>query len=239
MAGFCKHCGKELKDDEPYCPECGMPTGSSLTPQPAYTPKKKGNGVAIAIIVIIIALSILMIALIPMLIDNGPTEKYTMTVTVNGFNIDVTDTTQYTDIASDCKIVLSLSYNYGEATISDLMVLDDHYNLSSVYKNVNVKSSVKITGNPEDVRITAFLIITGPGWITYNAKTNEYEEFFDYIDIYSIDTSKITSGSSKYYGESGIIFSLEDLDKDNKVRLYGDSDPKGIVDVTITTVKIQ
>ena len=56
MAGFCKHCGKELKDDEPYCPECGMPTGSSYTPMPTYAPRRNGNRVAIVIVVVIIAL---------------------------------------------------------------------------------------------------------------------------------------------------------------------------------------
>ena len=231
MGGFCQHCGKELEGDEPYCPECGMPTGT--VPVRAYPAAKKNNGTAIAIIVIavIAALCIVGIALLPSLVDVN-TDKYSVTVAVNGFNVDVADTTQYTDIASNCEIVLSLRYDYGGETLSEQIVLDRHYNLNDAYKSLtDVKSSVKITGDPKDLKITAFLLITGPGW------NSGSEKFYDYIDVYSVDKSKITSGGSLYYGETGVVFSMEDLDKDGKFTMSGDSDPKGIVDVTVTAVK--
>ncbi|MBO4552355.1 MAG: zinc ribbon domain-containing protein [Candidatus Methanomethylophilaceae archaeon] len=231
MVGFCQHCGKELEGDEPYCPECGMPTGT--VPVRAYPAAKKNNSTAIAIIVIavIAALCIAGIALLPSLVDVN-TDKYRVTVTVDGFNVDVADITQYTDIASNCEIVLSLRYDCGSDTLSEQIVLDRHYNLNNDYKSLtDVKSSVKIAGDPKDLKITAFLLITGPEW------NSGSEKFYDYIDIYSVDKSKITSGSSLYYGETGIVFSMDDLDKDGKFTMSGDSDPKGTVDVTVTAVK--
>ena len=230
MAGFCKHCGKELKDDEPYCPECGMPTGSSLTPQPAYTPKKKGNGVAIAIIVIIIALSILMIALIPMLIDNGPSEKYTVTVTVESVSIDVADGSYYGPVLQAC---LSISCNSGGSTVDHtfgpwMEILSNGTVYSPVMDNT---LKLSVSGDPKDVKYTAFLVFKNnhaPDEITY-----------DYADLYDV-TGKVTSPPTTplYYGCSGVTFDGEDYDG-STITLKGDSDPIGCVKLSFTVVENQ
>ena len=230
MGGFCQRCGKELEGNEPYCPECGMPTGIVQTT--AAAPKKNDIKIAVAIVAAIAILCMIGIALLPSLI-NTSNDDYTLTVTVDDFAVYLDDTTQYTDIASDCRIVLSLSFDYAGKTHSEQLSLSDHYKLNDGIKSTSVKSSVKITGDPKDVKITAFLLITGPGWMSGK------DVYYDYIDIYSVDKSKITSGDSLYYGDSGVSFSMEDLDKDGKFKMIGDSDPKGMVDVTVTAVKIQ
>ena len=115
MAGFCKHCGKELKDDEPYCPECGMPAESAFIPQP-YAPKKNNGPVIVGVIVIvaIVILSIVGIAIVSMLVDTGPSEKYTVTVTVESVSIDVADGSYYGPVLQAC---LSISCNSGGSTV--------------------------------------------------------------------------------------------------------------------------
>ena len=233
MGGFCKHCGKELSGDEPYCPECGMPTGTGQ-PQAVYAPPK-GNGtkIAVLIVVAIAVLCIIGIAMLPVLVNTTTSEKYTMTVTVNDFAIYLDDPTQYTDIASHCEVILSLTYKYEGETAFEEIELSKNYAMNSGITPSAAKSSVKITGDPKDVKVTAFLLIRGFGW-SYDDKA-----FYDYIDIYSVDKSRITSGGSLYYGDSGIVFSMEDLDEDGRLKISGDSDPKGIIDVTVTTVKIQ
>ena len=231
MGGFCRHCGKELEGDEPYCPECGMPTGVQPAPYSAG-PKKTDIKIAVAVVAAIAVLCIIGIAMLPSLIDTS-SDEYTVTVTVNDFAVYLDDTTQYTDIASDCKIVLSLRYSYAGKTVENQILLKDGYKLNSGAVTVDEKSSVKVTGDPKDVKVTAFLLITGPGW---GSASNPY---YDYIDIFSVDTTKVTSGGSLYYGDSGVVFSMDDLNGDNKLELKGDCDPKGVVNITVSAVKIQ
>ena len=234
MSGFCKHCGKELNGDEPYCPECGMPTGSDQS-RTYYAPPKKNNGtvIAIAVVAVIAVLCIVGIALLPTLVDNTAKDKYTMTVTVNDFAIYLDDSTQYTDIKSNCQVILTLYYSYEGETQTDQLVVYNNYALNGGIKEPsNVKSIVKVTGDPKDVRISAYLMIRGYEW-----KDASGNPFMDYIDIYTVDQSKITSGSSLYFGNSGIVFDMSDLTSDGKIRLEGDSDPRGVVDLTVSSVK--
>ena len=230
MAGFCKHCGKELKDDEPYCPECGMPTGSSYTPTPAYAPRRNGNRVAIVIVVVIIALSILMIALIPMLIDNGPSEKYTVTVTVESVSIDVADGSYYGPVLQAC---LSISCNSGGSTVDHTFgpwmgILSNGTVYSPVMDNT---LKLSVSGDPKDVKYTAFLIFKNdhaPENITY-----------DYADLFDV-TGQVTSPATTplYYGCSGVTFDGEDYDG-SAITLKGDSDPIGCVKLSFTVVENQ
>ena len=230
MAGFCKHCGKELKDDEPYCPECGMPTGSSYTPTPTYAPRRNGNRVAIVIVVVIIALSILMIALIPMLIDNGPSEKYTVTVTVESVSIDVADGSYYGPVLQAC---LSISCNSGGSTVDHTFgpwmgILSNGTVYSPVMDNT---LKLSVSGDPKDVKYTAFLIFKNdhaPENITY-----------DYADLFDV-TGQVTSPATTplYYGCSGVTFDGEDYDG-SAITLKGDSDPIGCVKLSFTVVENQ
>ena len=230
MAGFCKHCGKELRDDEPYCPECGMPTGSSYTPTPTYAPRRNGNRVAIVIVVVIIALSILMIALIPMLIDNGPSEKYTVTVTVESVSIDVADGSYYGPVLQAC---LSISCNSGGSTVDHTfgpwMGIPSNGTVYSPVMDNTLKLSV--SGDPKDVKYTAFLIFKNnhaPENITY-----------DYADLFDV-TGQVTSPATTplYYGCSGVTFDGKDYDG-SAITLKGDSDPIGCVKLSFTVVENQ
>lgn len=230
MAGFCKHCGKELKDDESYCPECGMPTESSFTPPPTYTPRRNSNGVAIAIIVIIVALSILMIALIPMFIDNQPSDKYTVTVTVESVSINIADSSYYGPMLQAC---LEITCTSGDSSVTDTFgpwmgILSNGTEYSPLTKNT---LKLSVSGDPKDVKYTAFLVFKGdhaPEGLTY-----------DYADLYDV-TSEVTSPETTphYYGCSGVVFDGKDYDG-SSITLKGDSDPIGCVKLSFTTVKDQ
>ena len=227
MAGFCKHCGKELKDDEPYCPECGMPTDAPYTPQPAYTPKKNGSGAAIAIIAVIVVLSIAAIALIPMFIDSGTTEKYTVTVKVESVSVTVDDPTVYGPIV---LANLSMTYSIGSSTLDHKFNLNALCPINGTEKTNLTDNTVKftVTGDPMDVNYTAFLLIRSP--------TGELD---DYADIYDV-TDKVTSVPTEphYYGCSGVTFTADSYDG-SVMTLKGDSDPLGCVKISFTAVKNQ
>jgi len=207
-----------------------MPTGSSYTPTPTYTPRRNGNRVAIVIVVVIIALSILMIALIPMLIDNQPSEKYTVTVTVESVSIDVADGSYYGPVLQAC---LSISCNSGGSTVDHTFgpwmgILSNGTVYSPVMDNT---LKLSVSGDPKDVKYTAFLIFKNdhaPENITY-----------DYADLYDV-TGKVTSPPTTplYYGCSGVTFDGEDYDG-STITLKGDSDPIGCVKLSFSSVKNQ
>ena len=87
---------------------------------------------------------------------------------------------------------------------------------------------LKVTGDPSDLTFTAFLEIkrtSGPSYV------------MDTIDLYTVDKSKITSGSSLYYGCSGVSFSIDNV-AESSMTFKGDSDPIGTVNLTFSIVKI-
>ena len=230
MAGFCKHCGKELKDDEPYCPECGMPTESAFTPQPAYAPKKSGNGAAIAIIAVIVVLSISMIALIPFFIDNQPSDKYTVTITVESVSINVEDPHYYGPMLQAC---LDIACTTGSSTVNHTFGVwtDVPSNGTAYTPTMDNTLKLSVSGDPKDVKYTAFLVFKNnhaPDEITY-----------DYADLYDV-TGKVTSPPTTplYYGCSGVTFDGEDYDG-STITLKGDSDPIGCVKLSFSPVKNQ
>ena len=229
MAGFCKHCGKELKDDEPYCPECGMPTESAFTPQPAYAPKKSGNGAAIAIIAVIVVISISMIALIPFFIDSGTSEKYTVTVKVESISVTVADSSYfgpkveaYLDFTCNGGKV---AHNFGPWGFVDTDGTEYH----PIKDNT---LTLSVTGDLKEVNYVAFLCIKkmGPG---------TEDRLYDYADLYDV-SSKVTSPVTDpvYYGCSGVTFEVDNYDG-SVVTYKGDSDPIGCIKLSFTAVKNQ
>ena len=224
MAGFCKHCGRELEGNEPYCPECGSPTGIYQS-QPAYAPRRGGNSVAIAIVVLIVAFSILAIALVPMFLDTGTTEKYTVTVKIESVSVNVSDPSVYgMFVFTD----LSMNYSYGSSSVSHDFGMWVQCPIDGTEKTDLPRSTAKfvVTGNPLDVKYTAFLKIK-----------KDMSSLADYADIYDV-TGEVTSIPTDplYYGCSGVTFTVDAYDG-SVMTLKGDSDPIGCVKLTFTAVK--
>ena len=227
MAGFCKHCGKELRDDETYCPECGMPTESAYTPQPSYVPRKRGNAAAIAIIAVIVVLGIAMIAIIPLFIDSGTSEKYTVTVRVESVSVTVDDPAVYGPVV---VTNLNVTYTIGSSTLEHTFNLNAHCLIDGTEKTDLTNNTVQfvVTGDPKDLKYTAFLLIRSPSG-TLN----------DYADIYDV-TDDVTSEPTDplYYGCSGVTFTVDSYDGTVET-LKGDSDPIGCVKLSFTAVRNQ
>lgn len=226
MSGFCQHCGKELNGDEPYCPECGSPTGS-YTPQPAYAPRKSGTRVAVIIVVIIVVASIAAIAMIPLFIDNTPQDKYTITITVESVSVTVSDTSYYSSpvkayIGLTCRDTNTVNHEFGPW----VMIPIDGTEVTTLPDN---KLTLSVTGKPTDIKYTAFFYIKSG--LALDSRT------WDYADIYDV-SDKVTSPvtTPHYYGCSGVSFTVDNYDG-SAMTFEGDSDPIGCVKMSFTAVK--
>jgi len=227
MGGFCKHCGKELNGDEPYCPDCGMPTGSVPTrASPAARPKNNNLAVGIAVVSVIAILCIIGIILLPSMIDVN-NDKYTVTVTVDSFRIDVIDDEhQYNGPLTRGEAVLNFVCSDGSSTITKELSLDENYQINTDGTNIfENKFTFNYTGEPKDLKFTVFLY--------YYVSDGTYV-IGDIIDIYTVSPAPT---GVKYVGDTGIAFTLDEV-VDGKIELKGDSDPIGTVNLTITSVKL-
>ena len=228
MKGFCQHCGKELNGDEPFCPECGMPTGSAQ-PQPIYysPPKRNGTTIAIIFVAVIAVLCIVGIAFLPMLIQDERT--YTVTITFDEVGITLEDTSQYPGPPVAKNVYLNLYYQDSSGSHQlDTITLAKGYTYNSGAKAPFQKSvQIKVTGDPGKVLYSAYMYVERdyPGGIIN-----------DNVDIYKVDTTKITTEAPLYLGCTGVSFSQEDFSEDNSITFDGDSDPIGHIKMTFTTV---
>lgn len=238
MKGFCQHCGRELNGDEPRCPECGMPTDvqtPTYSPYYAPAPRKKGNSAAIAIIIIavIAACCIIGIAILPTLLSTHPT--YEITVSVESASIQLDDLTQWNGSSTVGKVYLEFYYADYDGTHVKEVPLNDNYHVNSGEVLTSPQTfTIKVRGEPSEINYSAYLMygVKYPG-----SHPGQYEYVSDYIDIYSVDTTKVTGGS-RYYGTSGVSFSAEDYTENVPVTFTGDSDPIGQVTFRITSVKL-
>ena len=233
MGGFCKHCGKELNGDEPYCPECGMPTESEQ-PRTYYAPPKKNNNTAIAIgfVAVIAVLCIIGIALLPILIDTGSSEKYTVTLTVNSFEIDVADIAhQYNGPSTVRDVILAISCSDGFSSLDKQLRLKNGYHVNTNCTDVHDNTmAISVTGDLKDLKFTVFMYYT----VVRDLGGGQSLSISDLIDLYAVSPAP---GDVKYIGTSGIVFDMSDLSSSGDVTLKGDSDPIGTVNITVTSVK--
>ena len=229
MKGFCQHCGKELNGDEPVCPECGMPTGVQVpqysAPIPA-APSRANIRITTIIIAIIAICCILAVAFMPQLVNKAES-KYEVTVYFDKFSIDLEDTEQYST-SPTVDVALQFYYEDSKGSHFNNIMLYMDYDITSGAEVVPLTKSISFntTGNPEDVKYTAYMMIS----VKYSMGTID-----DIVDLYSVDTSEIT-GSSKYYGCTGVSFTIDDLSGDS-ITLEGDSDPIGHLTMRIEAVR--
>ena len=228
MDRFCQHCGKELKGDELRCPECGMPIDPSpyqpsLQPTYAAPPRKRTNA-WIIVVAVVAVLCIALIALIPSLIPTKDT--YTVTVTVEEFSITVEDKSQY-GMATTLDAELGITCGDASATIGPWK--DCKIDGTKISPPSGNKAVFKIsTSDLTEVKYTVFLNIIS----SYPGGT-----ITDTVDLYSVDTSKVTSPIPKAFGCSGVVMNVEDYQNGSTVVLKGDTDPIGYVKLSFKSVK--
>ena len=224
MDNFCHHCGRELKGDEARCPECGAPTGiqtgartyAEPPPQP-----KKGINLSVALIAGIAIICLIGIATIPPMLTTTQ-ESYNVTVTISSVNIKVEDTSQYggaTEFPAYVDMKYSLGSSSGSKMIGGWTVKLDDTTYSPTSENT---WTFKVSGNPKDISFTAFL------------KINTSGQNYDLVDIYS---EQGVSGSSRYYGVTGVLFKMSEVGEDHTITVSGDSDPIGKIVFNINYVK--
>jgi len=231
MKGFCQHCGKELNGDEPFCPECGSPTGP--VPQPTYyAPPKKRTNMWIVVIACIAALCIIGIAFLPSLIQESG--DYKVTMTVDELSVDLADLTQYEGAGTHTNVILKLRFDNGTSSVEKNITLYKDYVLNSGAKAPNFENGVtfNVKGSPNDISYSAFLCIERTYSDGYRTWTTA-----DTVDLYTVDTTKIVGGSS-YFGCSGVVFTADDYSGSGSMDLKGDSDPIGYVKLTFKSVKL-
>ncbi len=233
MKGFCQHCGRELNGDEPRCPECGMPTGIQTAYYAPLAPAKN-NGVVIAVVVIAVLIvgCAIGIAVLSSLVTNE--EKYDVTFTVESVSIELDDLTQWDGASTKGDVYLELYYvEDGETHHKEVLLYKD-YVVNSGEKSVNKEITIRVSGDLKNKAYSAYLEYqrTYPG-----AKPGDVNTINDLVDIYSVDTSKIT-GESKYYGDTGVSFTADDFSSNSTRTFKGDSDPVGKITIGYKAVKI-
>ena len=223
MDRFCQHCGKKLSDSELRCPECGMPVESAPY-RPAYgAPTGKKTNVWIIVVVVIAVLGVVMIAFIPSLIPEK--SSYTVTVTVEEFSIDVADKSQYGMVS---LVNAELDITCGDTTKT-----------LGPWKNCTIDGSVKSPGSSN--KAVFKVDTTDLSSINYTMFLNivrSYSggEIRDTVDIYTVDTSKVTSEIPKAFGCSGVSFTVDNYSS-SVMEFSGDTDPIGYVKLSFTAVK--
>ena len=186
----------------------------------------------IVIFALIVAGSILAIAIIPSLMEEGG--NYKVTMTVEEFSIDLADLTQYDGAGTHTDVILKVKFNNGSTDVEKSITLYKNYVLNSGVKTPTNENGITFNTvvNPDSLKYSAFLCIERTYMDGPHPKTTT-----DIVDLYSVDTTKIT-GSSSYYGCSGVYFTAEDYSGDGSMVLKGDSDPIGYVKMTFRSVKI-
>ena len=222
MDRFCQHCGRELKGDEPRCPECGMPTGV-VPMQPYYAPPKRNTNIWIVVIAILAVVGIALIAFIPSLIPQ--TDSYTVTVTLEELSVDLDDKSQYggammvaTSVTIKCEGV--------SKTLGPWNNCPNNGSVQTVASKNQVTFRVATT-DLESLEYSLFLNM-GPN---HSASPN------DTVDVYTVDKSTVTSALPKSFGCSGVSFTVSDYTGTAAKVFDGDTDPIGHVKLVFKAVK--
>ena len=231
MKGFCQHCGRELNGDEPICPECGSPTGSGQTQSFSSPKRSRVPFIIIGVVAVITVLCIIGVALLPTLIDTGSNEKYTVTLTVNSFRIDVADIEhQYNGPTTVGDVTLYITCSDKTGSSEEQLLLKNGYHVNTDCTDIlEGKIVTSVTGDLKDVRFTAFLYYEVDRIID-----GKKVSISDIIDLYTVEPAP---ADVKYLGTSGVIFDMSDLSDTGGMVLKGDSDPVGTVNLTVTSVK--
>ena len=223
MDRFCQHCGKELKGDESRCPECGMPTGDVPTQQMYSAPPKKNTNVWIIVIAVAAVVCIALIAVIPALIPQ--TDSYTVTVTLEEFSIDLEDKTQYGG-----ALLVSSSLTIRCGGVSKTLGPWNNCSNSGTMQTPNFNNQVTFRVTTSDLESLTYSVFLNMG-------PNHSPSPSDTVDIYKVDTSKVTSALPKSFGCSGVSFNISDYSGNVSETMDGDCDPIGHIKLVFKAVK--
>ena len=215
---FCPRCGSEVKDGDTYCEYCGAP----LVPIPQGPSDQKGSSNLLPITLIVASVIVLASMVMPYLMQ--PSE-YTYTITVNGIGIECDADHAgyvYSDVNGDTSVYLLISVGDDEVKSQTWKVKVNEGNITLTEKN-----TCRFKTSSENPTFSIFLMYRTGSSGTIGAM-DDMADLFD-VSEYVKDVSIMP----EYAGVTGVAISYDSF-VDGKITLKGDSDPKGILDLSVS-----
>ncbi len=215
---FCPKCGSEVKDSDIYCKCCGAP----LVPIPQGPSDQKGSNNLLPITLIVASIIVLASMVVPYLMQ-PPEYTYTITVNEIGIECDADHADYvYSDANGDTSVYLLISVGDDEVKSQTWKVKVNEGNITLTEKN-----TCKFKVSSENPTFRLFLMYRTGSSSTIGA-TDDSADLYD-VSKYVKDVSIMP----EYPGVTGISITYESF-VDGKITLKGDSDPKGILDLSIS-----
>lgn len=152
MAKFCTKCGKELADNEKFCPNCGQKSeindGQNTKTAPAQRPKKK-HGCLIAILTVIIFFGFVSVGFMMLVGQNSAIQK-----SVSG----VSDSDEYMTMDEYNQIESGMSYEDVQTIVGSSGVVSSQTEMAGInisiitwYGNGTAGSNANVTFKNNEV----------------------------------------------------------------------------------------
>lgn len=228
---FCMRCGRELRDGELYCPDCGTPAG--MVPKPVRPASKRGGFLTILLVLAVAFLTLSFFLYTPFI-----SADYEIRITVEEFAVAHTDQTVDNDpMDNDAEIMFQFEYNgvtkyignptnHIPAPVGDPDVENWHMKeewLTKLSKGNSVSFNANGSGS---VYISFFMF-------DYDGKSDSFgTEIYDTIDVYNAGVNVDRPGVS------GIYLSVDLTPGVTVETLIGDDLPMGYVKLSIAVKKL-
>lgn len=215
---FCPRCGSEVKDGDTYCEHCG----ARLVPIAQGPSGQRGSSNIMPIALIVASVIVLASMVMPYLMQ--PTE-YTYTITVNEIGIECDANHAgyvYSDVNGDTNVYLLISVGDDEVKSQTWKLKVNEGNITLTEKN-----TCKFKTSSKNPTFSIFLMYRTGSSGTIGAM-DDVADLFD-VSKYVKDVSIMP----EYAGVTGVAITYDSF-VDGKITLKGDSDPKGILDLSIS-----
>lgn len=215
---FCPRCGSEVGDSDAFCEKCGARLDSMPQVPPQGPSATNGSKSLMPLLLIVLSVIALTSILVPYLMQP---EEYTYTITVDEIGIDCSTDYVYSDANGDTTVFLKISSGGDEVESQKWKVKVNKGNLV-----LSENNTCKFRTSSENSTFSIFLM--------YRTGTSAIGAVDDMADLYDVSTYvKDVSIMPEIAGVSGISVTYESF-KGGELSLKGDSDPKGILKLSIS-----
>ncbi|NLL94678.1 MAG: zinc-ribbon domain-containing protein [Thermoplasmatales archaeon] len=232
---FCRKCGKELREGDVYCPDCGTPAG--MMAGPAYAaPRKRGGPLTILLI-----MAVAFLALTFFLYPTVAPADYEVTITVEEFAVCNTDRTVDNDPADKTAEIL-FQFKYDGVTKYVPGGETDYFETPvGAPGGESWKTGAGLTKPPEGKRSVTYKAY-GSGSIQVSVFMLDYDgtaagfgnmEVYDTIDIFDAGVPDVDRP-----GVSGLFFTVDLVPGKHTEILQGDDLPMGYVKLSVDVKKV-
>ena len=227
MRSFCHHCGRELDDDAMQCPECGTPTEKGLS-DPNFVRKvnKAHLNKAPIGLFLLVAFLVAMAIIYPVF---GPQSvTYDTTITVVEIGIDDEAGQLYTE-SGYAKVFLSIKVNDSEDELPTDRTVYWSIPTDGSVKTMTENNTITFRNTGQSPSFVMFLHNYAPG-----LGSSDDGRAGDMIDIYKEEHA---DREVEYFGTTGVIFHMSEVDENGYIILDGDSQPIGHLKLKISVDK--